>query len=140
MGKPNCFGDSDYYAETSRICNNCGYRADCKAQVNKDAHRNWSTPSSTSHDKTKKKHTNGSIGPIMPNVAAGLTIGSSVYNHSDSLAPQFMRYLGYSVAEATIEECKVLVQSMRHNYTESQIKLAQPVIEISNTQEKKEDK
>lgn len=138
MAKPNCYGDSDYYAETSRICNNCGYRADCKAQVNKDINRNWSTPSTSSYDK--KKHTNGSIGPIMPSVAGGLTIGSSVYNHSNSLAPQFMRYLGYSVAEATIEEAKVLVQSMRHNYTQEQIKQVQPIIALADTEKDKENK
>ena len=137
MGKPNCFGDSDYFTETSRICNNCGYRADCKAQVNKDAHRNWSTPGTTSAGK-KKAHTNGAIGPIMPSGSGHLGIGQSVYNHGESLAPQFIRYLGYSVAESTLEEARVLVQSMRHNYTTAQMRAAEPLVAITEPK-KKED-
>jgi hypothetical protein len=51
-----------------------------------------------------------------------------------------MRYLGYSVAEATIEEAKVLVQSMRHNYTQEQIKQVQPIIALADTEKDKENK
>lgn len=123
MGKPNCFGDSDYFSEVSRICNNCGYRLDCKATVNKDINRNWSV-----HHATRKvKQTNGQIGPIMPNGSSHLSIGNSVYNHQESLAPQFIRYLGYSVAESTLEEARTLVQSMRSNYVAAQVKATTPV-------------
>lgn len=132
MGKPNCYGDSDYYSETSRICNACGYRADCKAQVNKDAQRNWSTPSKT----TKTKQTNGAIGPIMPTGSSHLGVGHSVYNHGDALAPQFMRYVAFSIFESTLEESRVLVQSMRNNYTQQQIQASTPLVEIAEPKEK----
>ena len=135
MGKPNCYGDDDMYSGTSRICNNCGWRADCKAQITKEGHRSGWSPQTNTHNK-KEKHTNGSIGPIMPTGSGNLGIGPSVYNHGDSLAPQFMRYLGYSVAESTLEEARVLVQSMRNNYTQQQIRAVQPLLEITDPTKK----
>lgn len=137
MGSPpNCFGDDVYYAETSRICNNCGYRAECAAQVNKEGYRSgWKSPETvTTSRSTSTNKTNGRIAPIIPTAGSGaLSIGSSVYNHRSALAPQFMRYLGYSVAEATLEEARVLVQSMRNNYTAEQVNANAP-------QDKKKEK
>ena len=133
MAKPNCYGDSDYFSEVSRICNNCGYRLECKSTVNKDINRNWSTPGTSTTAKTKQ--TNGSIGPIMLNGPSPLSIGNSVYNHKTALAPQFIRYLGYSVAESTIEEAKILVQSMRSNYVAEQVKATTPLT-VTNVEKK----
>ena len=51
-----------------------------------------------------------------------LAVGNSPYNHGKDLAPQFFKYLGYSVMEVTLEEGLNLVRSARTHYATENMK------------------
>ena len=117
---PQCFGDTDEYSPISGICKKCPYRHDCReecdSQVNKGAASYGSTRTSR-----KKKKTDGEIAPLSAGKAL-MSVGLSPYNHSRPLAPQFMRYLGLSVARITLEEGIQLIDSAREHYAEENMR------------------
>lgn len=116
---PDCFGKDTDYSETSRICLGCGWRWDCKSKVNSKANQvsSWGSARSTA----KKKATNGDLAPVTAGKAL-LAVGSSPYNHNKELAPQFFKYLGYSVVEVTLEEGLNLVRSSREHFAQENMK------------------
>jgi hypothetical protein len=119
--KPDCFGDDTQYAETSRICNGCGWRWDCKREVNAGVNRPAAWGSTPTRRTSQTNATNGSLEPITVGKAM-LAAGHSPYNHGKELAPQFFKYLGYSVMEVTLEEGLNLVRSARTHYATENMK------------------
>ena len=51
-----------------------------------------------------------------------MSVGLSPYNHSRPLAPQFFRYLGFSVAKTTLIEGIQLIDSAREHYAQENMK------------------
>ncbi len=124
--KPACFGNDAEYSETSRVCSSCSWRFDCKKAVDHQvnaasASSPWAVKKRTPSTATKTNATNGSLEPITVGKAL-LAAGTSPYNHSKDLAPQFFRYLGYSVMEVTLEEGLNLVRSSRTHYAEENMR------------------
>lgn len=135
--KPSCFGDSDEYTPTSSICKKCPFRHDCRdevdSQVNKAA-ATYGTFYSSGSNKTKK--TNGQIQPLSAGKAL-MSVGMSPYNHAKPLAPQFFRYLGFSVAKTTLIEGIQLIDSARDHYAQENIREIEALVSV--TGEKNDD-
>jgi len=51
-----------------------------------------------------------------------MSVGLSPYNHARPLAPQFFRYLGFSVAKTTLIEGIQLIDSAREHYAQENMR------------------
>ena len=117
--KPQCFGDSDEYSPISSICKKCPYRHDCREECDSQANKgaaNYGTANAS-----RKSKTNGQIEPLSAGKAI-MSIGLSPYNHARPLAPQFFRYLGFSVAKTTLIEGIQLIDSARDHYAQENMR------------------
>lgn len=121
MSKPTCYGKDTDFSETSRVCNGCGWRFDCKKEVERGANAPQSPWGVKRRTTSSTSSTNGSLEPITVGKAM-LAVGNSPYNHGKDLAPQFFKYLGYSVMEVTLEEGLNLVRSARTHYATENMK------------------
>jgi len=117
--KPQCFGDSDEYSPISGICKKCPYRHDCREECDRQANRGAATYGTSQRKKGSK--TNGEIEPLSAGKAI-MSVGLSPYNHSRALAPQFFRYLGFSVAKTTLVEGIQLIDSAREHYAQENMR------------------
>ena len=118
--KPQCFGDSDEYSPISGICKKCPYRHACREECDSQANRG-AARYGTTHTSRKQEKTNGQIEPLSAGKAL-MSVGLSPYNHSRPLAPQFFRYLGFSVAKTTLIEGIQLIDSAREHYAQENMK------------------
>jgi hypothetical protein len=116
--KPQCYGDSDEYSDTSSYCRACPFAADCREaledQINKVAIRsakvpnvrkysNYSSSTPTTYAKSTTSSSNAIIRPVK-------------FNHNKPLATQYITYVGYDVAEAMASRAVDLVRSCRAQY------------------------
>ena len=116
--KPSCFGDSDEYSPISGICKKCPYRHDCREECDSQANRGAATYNGNA---PRKQKTNGQIEPLSAGKAI-MSVGLSPYNHARPLAPQFFRYLGFSVAKTTLIEGIQLIDSAREHYAQENMR------------------
>lgn len=129
MTKP-CFGDSDYFNETSRGCVRCELFSSCKARVNAAVNRTvvqnnagWRTVSPAAQTTYAPA---GTVRRVIPGTGAATAVQplgavrsfnrASNYNFDAPLMPQLMRFVGFSVAEVCLEELLTLVQQGRQDY------------------------
>ena len=117
VARKSCFGDDDYFNETSRGCIRCPDHNECKDKVNSKAYRGWSSSTTvrrtlpnTLQTTTKKQNA--------PSVVRSIARESS-YNFDTPVMPQLARYMGFSVAEVCLEELLTLVNQSRTNYVET---------------------
>jgi hypothetical protein len=121
--RPDCYGDSDEYSETSSHCRTCPFVADCSEAIDKSINQqairsanmvtprkyytSSSTSSSSSPSKSLTKTTSSNGNALMRPVK---------FNHSKPLAAQYATYVGYDVAEAMASRAVDLVRSCRNEY------------------------
>jgi len=134
--KPSCFGDSDEYTPTSSICKKCPFRHDCRDEVDSQVNKGAATYGTyySSGSNTKNGKTNGQIQPLSAGKAL-MSIGASPYNHAKPLAPQFFRYLGFSVAKTTLIEGIQLIDSARDHYAQENIREIEALTNLGKTED-----
>ena len=120
VARKSCFGDDNYFNETSRGCIRCPHFNDCKDTVNKKAYRGWGPSTSTTSVRrvlpgTMKSTASSSSGA--PAVVRSIA-RESTYNFEQPIMPQLARYMGFSVAEVALEELLTLVNQSRASYVE----------------------
>ena len=121
--KPSCFGDSDDYSPLSVICKKCPYRHDCREACDSQANKAAGVYGSFQQVRKAQgsSQTNGDIAPLSAGKAI-MSVGASPYNHARPLAPQFFRYLGFSVARTTLMEGIQLSDSARDHYAQENMR------------------
>lgn len=118
VARKSCFGDDNYFNETSRGCIRCSDFNDCKDAVNKKAYRGWGTPSTPTVRRVLPGTTQTtSVSKAAPAVVRSIA-RESAYNFEQPVMPQLARYMGFSVAEVCLEELLTLVNQSRTNYVE----------------------
>ena len=130
--KPTCFGDSDEYSPTSSICKKCPFRHDCRDEVDSQVNKGAAVYGNTYVTRSKDSKTNGSIQPLSAGKAL-MSIGVSPYNHVKPLAPQFFRYLGFSVAKTTLVEGIQLIDSAREHYALENVREIEALTRLGDT-------
>jgi len=146
MTKP-CFGDPDYFNETSRGCVRCEFFQACQTKVNSAVNRTtvqnnsgWRTvtPTYTSYAQPAPATAAaaGTIRRVIPGTTAAVApqpLGAvrsfnraSNYNFDTPIMPQLMRFVGFSVAEVCLEELLTLVQQGRQDYVSRNTYVAAP--------------
>jgi len=138
--KPHCFGNDDYYNETSRQCSGCNYRQSCAialqekgkqqevSEVNyyrpRTATNSTSTSSTTSTTSSSTpsasyttnytaSNNNASNRPV---VMRGST---DDFNFDKPLGRQFATYLAYDIAQVSTERLHSFIVASKENYRTS---------------------
>jgi hypothetical protein len=137
--KPHCFGNDDYYNETSRQCSGCNYRQSCAialqekgkqqevSEVNyyrpRTATNSTSTSSTTSTTSSStpsasytSNYTANNNTSNRPVVMRGST---DDFNFDKPLGRQFATYLAYDIAQVSTERLHSFIVASKENYRTS---------------------
>jgi hypothetical protein len=136
--KPHCFGNDDYYNETSRQCSGCNYRQSCaialqeKGKQQEVSEVNYYRPrTATNSTSTGTTSTTSSSTPASsytsnytannntsnrPVVMRGST---DDFNFDKPLGRQFATYLAYDIAQVSTERLHSFIVASKENYRTS---------------------
>lgn len=136
--KPHCFGNDDYYNETSRQCSGCNYRQSCaialqeKGKQQEVSEVNYYRPrTSTNSTSTSTTSTTSSSTPAssytsnytannnMSNRPVVMRGSTDDFNFDKPLGRQFATYLAYDIAQVSTERLHSFIVASKENYRTS---------------------
>lgn len=137
--KPHCFGNDDYYNETSRQCSGCNYRQSCaialqeKGKQQEVSEVNYyrprtatnstptnSTTSTTSGSTPAASYTSNYIANNNTSNRPVVMRGSTDdFNFDKPLGRQFATYLAYDIAQVSTERLHSFIVASKENYRTS---------------------
>lgn len=137
--KPHCFGNDDYYNETSRQCSGCNYRQSCaialqeKGKQQEVSEVNYyrprtatnstptnSTTSTTSGSTSAASYTsNYTANNNTSNRPVVMRGSTDDFNFDKPLGRQFATYLAYDIAQVSTERLHSFIVASKENYRTS---------------------
>lgn len=137
--KPHCFGNDDYYNETSRQCSGCNYRQSCaialqeKGKQQEVSEVNYyrprtatnstptnSTTSTTSGSTPSASYTsNYTANNNTSNRPVVMRGSTDDFNFDKPLGRQFATYLAYDIAQVSTERLHSFIVASKENYRTS---------------------
>lgn len=139
--KPHCFGNDDYYNETSRQCSGCNYRQSCalalqeKGKQQEVSEVNYYRPRTASNSTpttgTTTSTSSGTSSTYTANYSANNSNNNASnrpvvmrgstddFNFDKPLGRQFATYLAYDIAQVSTERLHSFIVASKENYRTS---------------------
>lgn len=136
--KPHCFGNDDYYNETSRQCSGCNYRQSCaialqeKGKQQEVSEVNYYRPRTATNSTPTTSGTSTTSSSTASSYTTGYTANNNTsnrpvvmrgstddFNFDKPLGRQFTTYLAYDIAQVSTERLHSFIVASKENYRTS---------------------